>query len=276
MFRPHSMLWNYLWVGPNVFLIFLGIILWCKGRQRLFPVFIAFSILSSIGQFALYTVDVSTSFSAETFWLVDWISVGVDAILKFIVIAEIFAYVFGPYPSIAQLGKYLIQGVGIAITLAAALAAAYTPRDGLFGIVSGLHILEQTVYLIECGLLAFIFVFASYFHLTWDRFSFGIALGLSLSASVHLATKAVVANAGLSEPGRNFIDFVNMGTYHVCVMIWCYYLLFSGKSSPQVRLNNRPPKRPEGPKQIIPGVSPHDQAEVLSNWNRELERLIHQ
>ena len=38
----------------------------------------------------------------------------------------------------------LIRGVGVLITLAAALAAAYTPKDGNFSIVSGVHILEQT------------------------------------------------------------------------------------------------------------------------------------
>ena len=91
----------------------------------------------------------------------------------------------------------MIRGVGVFLVLTAALAAAYTPKDGLFGIVSGAHLLEQTIYLIEVGLLVFIFVLSAYFHLSLSRPLIGIALGLSISACVHLATWAIMANGGV-------------------------------------------------------------------------------
>jgi hypothetical protein len=47
-----------------------------------------------------------------------------------------------------------------------------------------------------------------------------------------------------------------MGTYHICVLIWFYYLLVPQKVAAK------------------PAVSlPEDN---LAVWNRELERLIHQ
>jgi hypothetical protein len=275
MFQPHSILWHALWVGPNLLLLSLGIFLFVKHR-RSYPAFIAFAILSSIGQLVLYSVDVIPSFTPETFWTVNWFTLGLESILKFIVIAEIFSRLLENYSSIAKLGRVLIRGVGVLITLAAALAAAYTPKDGNFSIVSGVHILEQTSYLIECGLLVFIFAFASYFHLAWDRFSFGIAVGLSLSACVHLAVKAAVANAGLNPTVRNALDFLNMGTYQAAVLVWFYYLLVPARSAQPVSASTDILQSENQPLQIFPLPAANDHAEVLSKWNRELERLLHQ
>ena len=109
--------------------------------------------------------------------------------------------------------------------------------------------------LIESGLLVFIFLFAAYFRLRPTRLVFGIALGLAISACVHLATWAISANGGLP-------DFRTIGprfhrtwrTYHACVLIWFYYLLVPQKvaAKPAVPL-------------------PENNLDV---WNRELERLV--
>src|SRR3974390_2564661 len=145
MLQAHSLLWHYLWVAPNILLLLLGIFMLRRGLSRQFPAFLAFAILSSLGQLAVYTADVVPSVTARTFWLVDWASLLVGGSLKFILVAEVFARVFGAYASVARLGRHLIRGVGVALVFAAALAAIYTPKDGLFGIVSGAHLLVQTI-----------------------------------------------------------------------------------------------------------------------------------
>jgi len=253
MLQAHSFLWHYLWVAPNVLLFVLCVLLWKRGLGKQFPAFFVFTFLSAVAQLALYLADVSPSVSPENFWRADWAGLLIEGPLKFVVIGEIFAHVFGSYPSLARLGKLLIRGVGIALVLTAAVAAAYAPRAGILGIVYGAYLLEQTIYLIEAGLLVFIFFFASYFHLTLIRPLFGIALGLSISSCVHLATWAVMANGGLPEK-RNLLDFLNMATYNLAVLIWFYYLLV-------------PSKVAVGP--AIPLPENH-----LDVWNRELERLV--
>ena len=141
------------------------------------------------------------------------------------------------------------------MVFAAAVAAAYTPQSSHFGIVSGAYLLEQTIYLIESGLLLFIFAFAFYFHLDWDRPLFGITLGLGISSCVHLACWAVLDNSGLPEARRIIPVFLNMATYHVAVLIWFYYLLTPGKVAV---------------KPAVP-LPEHN----LEAWNRELERVLH-
>jgi hypothetical protein len=256
MLQAHSNLWHYLWIAPNVLFLVLGAAIWKRGLIRKFPAFFALAIFSSLGQLAVYLADVVPTVSPATFWRIDWASLLIEGVLKFALIGEIFANVFGAYSSLARLGRLLIRVVGVVLVLTAAVAAAYAPKDSLFGIVSGAHLLEQTIYLIECGLLAFIFGISFYFRLRFGRIVFGIALGLSISACVHLATWAVIANGGLSDKTRELFDFLNMGTFHVSVLLWFYYVL-------------------------VPGPAPVHAAMPLPEnnldvWNRELERLVHQ
>lgn len=256
MLRAHSFLWHYLWVAPNILFLLLGVLLWRRGVARNIPAFCAFAILTPLGHLALYTADIAPWVSGPTFWRVDWASLTIECVLKCAVVAEVFALVFGSYASLARLGKILIRAVGVVLVFAAALAASYTPQDGRFGIISGAHILEQTIYIIETGMLAFIFLFAAYFRLRLERLVFGVALGLAVTACVHLGTWALLANGGLPEQARRLLDVVNMSTFHASVLIWFYYLLLphtvATRSAVPLPENN------------------------LAVWNRELERLLQQ
>jgi len=254
MLQAHSLLWHYLWVAPNLLLPVLAVLLWKRGTARQFPAFFAFVILSSIGQLAVYAADILPSVDATTYWGVDWGNLILEGILKFALIGEIFALLFGSYASLARLGKTLIRGAGIVLVFAAALAAAYAPKNEFVGIISGANLLEQTTYLIECGILVTIFFFSGYFHLSWPRQVFGITLGLSISACVHLATWALIDNGGLQHATRVILTFVNMATYHACVLIWFYYLLVPNKVVAKSALP-------------LPETN-------LDVWNRELERLV--
>jgi len=255
MLQAHSFLWHYLWVAPNVFLLVLGILCWKRSLHKHFPAFFAFALVGSVGQLLVYAADVLPSVSGRIFWRVDWANLFVEGILKFALVAEIFARTFGDYASLAKTGKTLIRGVGVVLVFAATAAAAYAPGDSRFGVISGAHLLEQAIFLIETGLLVFVFLFSSYFRLRMAWQVFGIALGLSISSCVHLATWAYMANVVVSDQTRYLLDFLNMGVYHLCVLIWFYYLLLPHK----VVINSAVPL-------------PEHNLEV---WNRELERLLH-
>jgi hypothetical protein len=229
--------------------------MWRRGLQRRFPAFVAFALLIPTAEIATYLADISPRINAENFWRIVWAGLLLEAALKIVLMGEVFSRVFGDYASVASLGKSLIRGTGAALVLAAVLVAALAQRDNHSWLISGAHLLQQTIYFVECGLLLFIFAFAAYFRLTWDNSSFGIALGLGVSACVHLGTWAVMANGGL--PGkRNLLDFLNMATYHVCVLIWIYYLLF--------------------PQKVVPTSAVLLPENNLDIWNRELERLLQQ
>ena len=256
MLQAHSLLWHYLWVAPNVFLLALVLFAWKRGLQKQFPIFVIFAAVTAIEQLAFYVADILPSVSPATWWQIFWVGLMIEAVLKFALIGEIFSQVFGLYSAIAKLGKLLTSGAGVILILVAAVAAAYTPKNSAYAIVSRVHILEQSVYMVECGLILFLFVFAAYFKLSWRRSPFGIALGLGISGCVHLATWTLMANGKFAHRYDTSLIFVNMAAYHVCVLLWFYYLFVPHKAA-----------------QESGALVPEHNLEL---WNRELERLLNQ
>lgn len=256
MLQPHSFLWHYLWLAPQLLQAALAVLLWRRGFHKLFPVFFAYLVFEAIEMLTLYGMDVLPSVSVSAYWFACCIGLILEGFIRLAVMGELFFHLLRSRPAIAKVGGRLITGAGAILVLLATLAAAYAPVDTQqFAIGYRAHILQQTLYMIECGLILFLFVFAAFFRLTWGRATLGIGLGRGISSSVHLATWAVMANGGLPH-SRYLLDFLNMATYHVCVLIWFYYLLV-----PQKVVTTSAVPLPEN---------------NLDIWNRELERLLQQ
>lgn len=256
MLQAHSLLWHYLWVAPNVLLLLLAALIWRRKISEQYPVFLFFAVVSAIEQLTVYVTDLLPSVSPEPWYYIFGGGLLVEALIKFAVIGEIFGVLLGMYPSLAKLGRALISVAGAALLSVATAVAAFTPENNTHWIVSHVHIFEQSIYMIECGLILFLFGFAAYFKLRWSRPAFGIILGLGISACVHLATWALMATPHFPEVYSVRLVFLNMATYHVCVLIWFYFLLV-------------PPK-----KISRAGGSPLPEHR-LEVWNEELERLLH-
>lgn len=256
MLQAHSLLWNYLWIAPNLVFLVVGLLIWKRGLARQFPAFLAFAIVSGLGDLAVFGGDIAPLVSATNYWRISWVVLLFEALLKFLVIGEVLSKLLIPYPSVSRLGRTLVSGFGAVLVLLAGVVAGFAHGDSQVRLISSYHLLEQTVFVIESGLVVCLFVFAAYFHLSWDRLSFGILLGLGISACEQLATWAVIANATPSEHIRTLFAFANMATYHLCVFIWLFYVLVPQKV---------------GTKSEVP--LPENN---LAVWNRELERLLQQ
>jgi hypothetical protein len=256
MLRAHSILWHYLWLAPETLQLGLAVILIRRGLHRLFPVFLAYLLYEAIEEYILYGMDILPSITWQAFWWAFCIGLVIEGLLKFAVVGELFSRIAGSWPAVARLGNRLVSRAGAVLVLLATLAAAFAPVDNpQHAIISRAHGLEQTIYIIESGLILFLFLFATYFRLSWDRRTFGILLGFGILSCEHLASWAVMANGFLVDK-RNVLDMLNMATYHACVLIWFYYLLI-------------PEKRPTTSAEPLPEHN-------LAVWNRELERLLQQ
>jgi len=255
MFQPHSFLWHYLWVAPNVLLAVLALSLWRRGLYGEFRSFVVYAWFRFLQWAILYPIDLIPSIDAKNYWRVLWVSLLIEALIVFVLISEFFAEVFGSYPAVAKFGKYLIRGAGALLVTIATVVAAYAPIDNTYWLIPACHILQEALNVVSCGLISLLLLSAAYFRLTWKHGAFGIALGMGISASVHLATWAVMANGGLADK-RHLLDMTNMATNHACVLIWFYYLLVPQRVST---------------KSAVP-LPEHN----LELWNRELERLLQQ
>jgi len=255
MLQAHSSLWHYLWLAPHILQAALVVLIWRRGLHKRFPIFVCYLIFEAFEEFVLYGLDISPRVSGEAFWLAFCIGLVIEGSLKLAVIGELFYHLLSHWPAIARVGSRLISGTGAALVLFATVAAASVVPDNTHLLISGSHILQQTFYIVECGLLVLLFGFAAYFKLSWENRAVGIALGLGIVACEHLATWAVMASGALMDK-RHLLDFLNMATYHLAVLIWFYYLLIHRESTPK------------------PAILPPENH--LDVWNRELERLLQQ
>ena len=255
MLQAHSLLWDYLWLAPYVLELGLALLLWRRGTWRRFPFFFSYLVFAGIEGITLFGLDVTPRVTWQTWWGAFWVGTIVEALLKFGVIAELLHDLLGPWPALANAGRNLVTGAGVLLVLVAAVAAAFTAPDNTHWLISGSHTLMQTIYITDAGLILWVFLLAAYFHIPWERIRFGIALGFGAVWCEHLAAWAALSSNGL-KVRPELLDLLNMATYHLAVLIWCYYLLVphaaSGKSALPLPENN------------------------LADWNRELERLLQQ
>jgi len=90
MLQPHSLLWHYLWLGPQVLQVALSIFLWRRGLHRQFPVFFAYLVVEAIEAFALYGMDVLPWVSGETWWRTFCVGLVIEGFIRFAVMGELF------------------------------------------------------------------------------------------------------------------------------------------------------------------------------------------
>jgi hypothetical protein len=254
MLQPHSFLWHYLWLAPHVLQCVLAAFLWRGGLHRKFPVFFAYLVFTTAKEFTLYAMDIIPSVSSDSFWLAYFIGMVVEESLKLAVIGELFFHLLRSRSAIAKVGRHMISGTGAALVLLATLAAAHTQVGHAPVALAHLsHVLLQSSYIVEAGLALFLFSFAAYYGIAWDHRALGIALGFGVAWCEHLGVFALIASGTLLDKR---LDFLNMATYHVCVLVWFYFLLVPEKvattSAVSLPENN------------------------LDIWNRELERLLQQ
>jgi hypothetical protein len=255
MLQPHSLLWHYLWIAPDALLAFLAFAMLRRGLQRQFPAFFCYTVFESAGGAIIYAIDVTPSlFSDRAYWWSYLSFLLIEVVVKLVVVGEIFTHLLRRYSTLGRFGKTLISSLGILLVFAATLIAAFANTTP-FWLISATRILGRSTSLVECGLVIFLIVFAAYFHLTWEHRIFGIVLGFAISASIYVAHWALMTEWFFGSKSY-LLDFLVMATYHVCVLIWGYYLLI-------------PEKKPTTSEVSLPEND-------LATWNRELERLLGQ
>jgi hypothetical protein len=256
MFQPHSFLWHYLWVAPNLLLAALAIILSKRGLHRELRAFCVYAWFQVIEWSVLYPMDLIPSVPAAGYWRVCWASLLIESITVFILISDLFADVFGSYTALAHLGRRLIRWGGVLLLITATMAGAGAADAYPYWYIPASLAVQEGMYIVVSGLVLLLFAAAAYFRLAWNHRVFGIALGLGINGCVHLATWAIMANGLLFDKSR-LLNMANMATSHVVVLMWFYYLLVPVPHKASAK----------------PVVLPENN---LALWNRELERLLQQ
>ena len=253
--HAHSLLWHYLWLAPPVLQVVIFIVMVRRKLYREFPVFFTYTLYAAIQSLTFFVLDHSPSVSAHQYWQAFWVQFIVSIALRFALIWEIFSHVFSIYPALWEFGKMVFRWSAVVLVLVAVAVAVYSAAPDGPRIQNGIYVMDRAISMIQVGLLLFLFLFSSYFGLSWKSYVFGIAAGLGISATAELATSSMWMQSGGEYSPTDAYNFTLMATYHCCVLIWLFYLV-----------SKEPARR-------IIGKLPHND---LETWDRELARLLHQ
>jgi len=253
MFQPHSFLWHYLWVAPNLLFAVLAIILWKRGLYRKLRGFFVYCCFQTLQCAVLFPLDHIGAVSSWTWDFLYLLSEVLEFAVVLILVADLFAELFGMYAALVYFGKAMLRWAAGLLLIVAVVLGALARVENDHWLLGTVKILQQGMYVILSGLLLLLFASAAYFSLAWEHRIFGIALGLGISSCVHLATWGLEANEVLREKDT-LLFMANMATTHIVVLMWFYYLLVPRPVLTQTR-----------------GTPPDGQ---LAAWNRELERLL--
>ena len=242
-----------LWVSGPILLALTGGALLKRRLVYEFPVFfayVAFHALRSV-LFAVYLLYFQHRMSYADYFYAYWTAEAVSIGLGFAVIYEIYRLAFRNYDALRQLGALIFGGAAVVLLAAAVLTAASAPGADAPGIVRAVVLLERSVRVMQCGLLAFLFVLSSFFGLHWRHRLFGIALGFGVFATIELAAVAVRSQMGAAAAAA--YSHIGTAAYACGLLTWVCYLL-APEAAPQYA-----------------GVVSHS---YLSKWNQALLEML--
>lgn len=222
---------------------------------RAFPCFFAyvcFVVLSASALFAMNPTAHKYFPSYVAFFYAYWAQEAVSIFLGIMVIAELFKKTLDSYEGLRHLGTVLFRWAALVMVLVAMAAATALPNGEPTGIIGTIIAVDRALRVVQVGLLAFLFLFSSYFGLRLLDLTFGIALGFGLLAGVEIAVTAVRSHFG---PTANSVLLLQPIAYNCAVFVWGAYVLRRERS---------------------PRASHLPAAHDLRRWNEALLELWHQ
>ena len=249
----HFLFW-YLWTAPHVFLGVLAWIFLRRGLHKQSPVFCAY-ILSELTQFV-----VLITFSLYGIWhpghglnLYRWIVVWSSGIVSLLSFGVIYELVNQLILSRSVLGKTLRPVMRGSAAILVVLTAVASARLGVTveRVVNVFAVLDFSTSVLQVGLLLVLFLFSRALGISWRSLPVGIAVGLGIVGCVELSAAPLFS---VFSHRYVLIDVIRMSGFHVCVLVWLFYLL----------LPERGPKLAGEPLQTA----------NLESWDQELQRMV--
>jgi len=251
-----SSLTHYLWAAR--FLLHAGLLAWMIVRHfhRDFPIFVLYTGEKVLQAIILQATMYWPSFFGPGYLTVFAVGSLLGWALSFAVIYEIFQQAFRDYPALCNLGTDLFRGTTVFFLLIGVGLAWLKPAAELHMVTSKIDLVEQTVCLVQCGLVIVLLFCSKRIGLSLQSRTFGIALGFGILASANLATFAIRTRfeSPQATSMTNLLTLITMAAALCSVTVWTAYVV-------------RPETATDTPSRVLPS---HD----METWAQELRRLL--
>ena len=213
------------WVSQPVLQTAVAVVLYRRKLHKELPAFFVYLVVQVVAfsvQFPLYLTK-----NGLLYFDVFWAGVAVNVVLAFKIIHEIFIDVVRPYPALKDFGTALFKWAGIVMVLVSAVMIFAIPRsqDPIRG---SILVVQRGVDLVQCGLVLFLLAFCKSLKISWERLSFGTALGFGIISGAQLFTSVLYTGTFVHVVLANLID---MGAWNLAVLLWLGYALWSRKET---------------------------------------------
>jgi hypothetical protein len=191
-----------------------------RGLRRTYPHFFNFMVFQAASRLVLPVVLFSGSYA--TYFYAYWVSTAIDMGLGFLVIVEVFGDCFKPFDALRDFGHALLRWAALLLLIVAGVVALLPSPGSTHWLVVLVLTVERSVYVMQCGMLMMVLLFAGRLGLTGRHHAFGIALGLGSYAAVDLLLSSLLLKFG---PGSNpVIGVIKAAAYDAMLVVWTVYL----------------------------------------------------
>ena len=211
-----------LWIAHPVLQLAVAAAMLRYKLHRQFPVFFAYIGFQILAFCVLFPIFRWGIFGYTVYFWLYWACSAINLVLGFMVIYEIFLDVFRPYHTLKDLGSVLFKWAALVMSLVGFVVAASSPLGDQGPIVQSVITVTRCVRVAQVGLILFLLVFARYLGVSWRQHSFGLSLGLGLSAGVELGTLAFHVSGHASEV---IVQVINLVAYNIAILVWLTYAL---------------------------------------------------
>jgi len=214
-----TLLQDVLWISGPALQLVVAIMIIHRRLLKQIPIFwsyTVFHVLLAIGSYAASRV------SYRTYFYVYWGAEIVDMVLILLVIQELFSHVFAMCGAIRSLGQILFRSAALMmIVFSVLLARTGHSSASTTPLVDRLISLERSVNVLEIGVLFVLFLACRILGIVWQRFAFGIAVGMGLTLSGEAIAAALRTFLGTAA-NQLYVWLEPMP----CVLatgVWAYY-----------------------------------------------------
>jgi hypothetical protein len=187
---------------------------------RELPLFCSYAAYQAVSASALFIVH--REFGPLTYFYAYAAVEAISLILGILVISEVFGQIFKDYEALQRLGSVLLRWAVVVLIVLAILSAAAAPGNHENVGIRAVVLMERSVRIIQAGLLLLLFLFTSYFGISWKNYVLGVALGFGIFGSVQLAITA------LHNVGAVSLNIFRLGSgiaETFACLIWTAYMI---------------------------------------------------
>lgn len=216
--QPHQ----YIpWLGSTAFEIALLLIMLRRKISKIFPVFFAYVVFDVVREIVVPLIGYAHP-NQDTYFYAYWLSFPVEYTLTFLVILEVFSYIFRAHIKYSPATIRWFVALALVLLLVSILLVIYpdVPTNTMRGIVLAL---DRSASLLVCGLMVFIWVFSKNLGLSFRHHVWGIIFGLGIYSGASLIVAAIHGVIGARCP--DWIDRITHFSYLGATCIWTTYLL---------------------------------------------------